>query len=472
LNVLIIEDDPQVGELLVQLLEKWKMDSVLVADCDEARTALLESSVDMLVSDLVLNGTTSLELIQELRASERHENLPILMVSAHAGKPEILAASQAGVDGFLAKPFDPPHLQKKIFEVRRTRLRQEQDRQMCEMWQTRTTYVNNVDTPHIIFGEAIRSEEELVHPSNKEIKNHLVNAWGALKECNDEQQSLEAGHVIESKTTDIVLHVKKQSALEWVRAMFLSCHCSGNVTVIARILRMNRGETLPIYLIYDDVGELPESEVKGLKKLGIKIGRRQKMSEKMNSLIRLHLTGKSGKKAEKAKMTALTPSAVKGRVIADIETMTKLPPLPQVYEKITQLARDQQSDMKDWSKVIELEPMTSATILKHANSSALGFTAEVTNIERAVVLLGKNTVAGLVAGEPVRKSFTAVEENGFKLEEFWLHNIAVDYTSHLLSLDVDTDTDADAPRRETIATAGLDEEAVEVLQLIDLPSRP
>ena len=469
LNVLIIEDDPKIGGLLVRLLEKWKMGAVLVADCDEARTALLETSVDFLVADLVPNGSSSLDLIQELRDSERHENLPILMVAGEAGKAEILAASQAGVDGFLAKPFDPPQLQKKIHEVRRTKLRQLQDHQVREMWKTRTTYVNNLTTSHLIFGEPIESEEELVHPSNRNIKSHLVTAWAALKECNEELESLKAGHVIESRTTDIVLHLKKESALEWVKALFLSCHCTGNVTVIARILRMNRGDSLPIYLIYDQAGELPEAQAKGLKKLGIKIARRQKLAEKMDSLVRLHLTGKTGKKAEKAKVTALTPSAVKARVIADIETMTKLPPLPQVYEKITKLARDPKSDMKDWVKAVEVEPMTCATILKHANSSALGFTAEVTNIERAVVLLGKNTVAGLVAGEAVRKSFTAVEDNGFKLEEFWLHNMAVGYTSHLLSLEVNAD--ADGPQGESIASAGLDEEAEEVLRGIDLPSR-
>ena len=394
MKVLIVEDDPKVGEIIVQFLKKWKMEAVLVSDCDKARTALFETSIDMLVADLVLDETTSLDLIQELRASERHENLPILMVSGKAGKPEIVAASQAGVDGFLAKPFDPSQLQRKIFEVRRARVRQQQDRQVREMWQTRTTYHNEVTRPHVIFGEPIQSEEELVHPSNREIKSHLASAWAAINQCNEELQGLNAGHAIESKTTDIVVHLRSDKALRWVKALFLSCHCTGNVTVIARILRMNRGDSLPIYLIYDQGGELPEAQVKGLKKLGIKIVRRQKLSEKMDDLIRLHLTGATGKKAEKARDKALKPKAVRSRVMADIETMTKLPPLPQVYEKITKLARDPKSDMKEWIEVIEVEPMTCATILKHANSSALGFTAEITDIARAIVLLGKNTVSG------------------------------------------------------------------------------
>ena len=112
--------------------------------------------------------------------------------------------------------------------------------------------------------------------------------------------------------------------------------------------------------------------------------------------------------------------------------------------------------MKEWIKVIEVEPMTCAMILRHANSSAMGMQVEITAVDRAIVMLGKNTVSGLVASEVVRKSFTAVEDMGFKLEEFWLHNLAVGYSAHLLSLAVATDGEAQG---ETIATAGLDDEA-------------
>ena len=155
--------------------------------------------------------------------------------------------------------------------------------------------------------------------------------------------------------------------------------------------------------------------------------------------------------------------------MADIETMTKLPPLPQVFEKISKFARDPKSDMKEWIKVIEVEPMTCAMILRHANSSATGMQIEITAVDRAIVMLGKNTVSGLVASEAVRKSFTAVEDMGFKLEEFWLHNLAVGYSAHLLSLAVASN--GEQTQGETIATAGLDDEAIEVIRAINLPNR-
>jgi HD-like signal output (HDOD) protein len=181
----------------------------------------------------------------------------------------------------------------------------------------------------------------------------------------------------------------------------------------------------------------------------------------------LHLRGKLPRKS--AAQKALSPSAVKDRVMADLETMTDLPQLPQVFEKISHLARNPDSDLKEWIAVIEVEPMTCAMILRQANSSSMGMQVEITAVDRAIVMLGKNTVSGLVASEAVRKSFTAVEDIGFKLEEFWLHNLAVGYSAHLLSLAVATE--GEQTQGETIATAGLDDEAIAVLRAINLPER-
>ena len=469
MNVLLLENDAKVGAMLVQLMKRWDMEAVLVPSCETAREVLFETSIDFLVADLVLEDSTSLELIVELRESERFRDLPILMVSGKAGKEEIVKASRAGVDSFLAKPFAAAQLRRKILEIHRLKRRQRQGGQAREMWENRTIRANDVSSAHVIFGEPISSLEELLDPHNRSIKSFLVPAWMAIQKNNEAQTSLNAGYSIEGKTSDILLYVRQEAVLRWVKVIFLSCHCRGHALVIARIIRMNRGKTLSVYLLYDQKGEIPDTQTKTLKKLGIKILKRDRAIEKLDELMALHLRGKSPRKAAAQMQRALAPSAVKDRVMADIETMTDLPQLPQVFEKISQLDRDPKSDLKEWIKVIEVEPMTCAMILRHANSSSMGMQTEITAVDRAVVMLGKNTVSGLVASEAVRKSFTAVEDIGFKLEEFWLHNLAVGYSAHLLSLSVATDSEQ--TQGETIATAGLDDEAMAVLRAINLPER-
>jgi two-component system chemotaxis response regulator CheY len=444
---------------------------VLAKDCETARAHLAEFPIDVFVADFAVREINVLKLIRGLRRSDQYMNLPVLMLSTNAGRHEIIEASQAGVNGFLAKPFVPDSLQKKIIELYRLQRRIEQDRNAAKVWQGRATYATRMARPFVIFGEAIQSEEELLSPGNREVKSYLNQAWLAIARCNERQPDLNAEYVIESQTKDINLYLKKEEGLQWVKAIFLSCQCHGNASVIARLLRISRGKTLPIYLIYDQKGDIPDFQMTGLKKLGIKIVRRARLTEKIDDLMQLHLGEEVKEKVEVERQKVLAPAQVRVRVMADIELMTKLPPLPQVYEKISALARDQKSDMKKWIEVIEVEPMTCATILRHANSSPMGFKAEITGIDRAIVLLGKNTVSGLVAGEAVRQSFTAVQDMGFKLEEFWLHNVAVGYAAHLLSLAVDGGKKGRGAQADTLANSGLAEEAMDILRGIDLPSR-
>lgn len=150
--------------------------------------------------------------------------------------------------------------------------------------------------------------------------------------------------------------------------------------------------------------------------------------------------------------------------------MTSLPPLPQVYEKISSLSRDTHSDLKEWIEIIKFDPMTCATILRHANSLAYGFKGEVIQIDRAVILLGKNTVAGLVASEAMRQSFATIQEKGFVLEEFWVHSMAAGFAAHILGFPFEG-IPANSQQVDEFASLGLAPDVVQILKKIDLPKR-
>ena len=105
MKILLIEKEPNVGAALVRLLAKWNMEALLAPDSDSARRALYEATFDMLIADLPLSEAATIELVCELREAEQFKALPIVVVSGRADKDDILAASQAGVNGFLAKPF-------------------------------------------------------------------------------------------------------------------------------------------------------------------------------------------------------------------------------------------------------------------------------------------------------------------------------------------------------------------------------
>ena len=123
MNILLIEKEPKIGAALVKLLGKWSMEAQVAPDCDQARTALNEAAFDMLIADLPISESATIQLVREVREAEQFKTLPIVAVSGKAEREDILAASQAGVNGFLAKPFQAGLLKKKIFEVRRSHQR-------------------------------------------------------------------------------------------------------------------------------------------------------------------------------------------------------------------------------------------------------------------------------------------------------------------------------------------------------------
>ena len=461
MDILVIEGESKFAAALSKLLSSWNLTPIVAADIDVARSTLFEHNVDVLLADLRPGDAGTLELITELRESDRFAGLPIIVMSGKIEKEVIVQASRLGIDAFMANPFEPAELRKKIVEVYRKRQQGERLRGLQDLFEHRTTYMGDITSPHIVFGEASTDISAYQNPRQKEVAQYLTTAWQAIQTCNREEAALDAGCVIEDETTNVILQLRKGAAEHWVRAVFLSTRCHGNALVTARLLKANRGRALAIYIIEDQSGEVSAADRAALKELKIRVLRRDKAIEKMQDLMSLHLRGKVPSTAKQEEETS--PQAVKGRIVKDIDTMSNLPALPEVYEKISAYARDPGSDLQDWIKVIKLDPLTCAMVLQHANSLSLGFTADITDIDRAIVLMGKNTVAGIVASEAVRKAFTTVQEIGFNLSEFWIHNLAVGFASHILALPVE-DTEA-------LSKQGLDAETKDLLVELDIPSR-
>ncbi len=117
MQVLLLEDGPEVGRRLLSCLNKWNMNGHLAQNGEEALAVLKESSIDLLITDLVLPKMTGVEVVRQLRQTPRYENLPVLMISGRAQKQDIVEAAELGINSFIAKPFKAAELKKKILEV-------------------------------------------------------------------------------------------------------------------------------------------------------------------------------------------------------------------------------------------------------------------------------------------------------------------------------------------------------------------
>ena len=120
-TILVVEDEPQVQELLAVNLEHAGHRVVRAASAEEAEAKISHELPDVLIVDWMLPGESGLSFARRLRAAERTQRLPILMLTARAMEHDKISGLEAGADDYLTKPFSPKELQARIKAVLRRR---------------------------------------------------------------------------------------------------------------------------------------------------------------------------------------------------------------------------------------------------------------------------------------------------------------------------------------------------------------
>ena len=110
-HILLVEDDPDVGEAVSLLLEDVGHDVALVTTGLAALEACQQRHPDLLMVDVSLpGGMDGLELTRTLRRQSATRELPVLLVSARAHEDDVAAGMAAGANGYVVKPFRPEGL--------------------------------------------------------------------------------------------------------------------------------------------------------------------------------------------------------------------------------------------------------------------------------------------------------------------------------------------------------------------------
>ena len=120
-TVLIVEDEPQIQELVAINLEHIGHRVLRASSVEEAETAIRKELPDVLVLDWMLPGESGLAFARRLRLDERTRDLPILMLTARAMEQDKISGLEAGADDYLTKPFSPRELNARIKAVLRRR---------------------------------------------------------------------------------------------------------------------------------------------------------------------------------------------------------------------------------------------------------------------------------------------------------------------------------------------------------------
>jgi two-component system chemotaxis response regulator CheY len=118
MNILIVDDFSTMRRIIKNLLRDLGYTNT--AEADDGKTALpmLQSgNFDFLVTDWNMPGMTGIELLKHVRADAKLKTMPVLMVTAEAKRDQIVEAAQAGVNGYVVKPFTAAALKEKIERI-------------------------------------------------------------------------------------------------------------------------------------------------------------------------------------------------------------------------------------------------------------------------------------------------------------------------------------------------------------------
>lgn len=122
-QVLVVDDDPDLQEIVTAMLEAVGLAVEAVESAEEALARMESRRPDLLVLDWTLPGMSGLELCKRLRRDASCGALPILFLTAHAGTQDMVEAFAAGADDYVVKPFRAAELGARIFGLlRRTRV--------------------------------------------------------------------------------------------------------------------------------------------------------------------------------------------------------------------------------------------------------------------------------------------------------------------------------------------------------------
>ena len=127
MQVLVAEDDRDIGELIARYVQRNGWTVRLVTSGTEALSYAKEHPIDLLILDLMLPGLSGLDVCRALRADPKTAAIPIIMVTAKVEEGDRISGLELGADDYVSKPFSPNELMARVRALFRRMQRTETD---------------------------------------------------------------------------------------------------------------------------------------------------------------------------------------------------------------------------------------------------------------------------------------------------------------------------------------------------------
>ncbi len=118
-KILIVDDEPDLAELVSYNLKKEGFEVSSASDGEEALKKIRKGNFNLVILDLMLPGIQGMELCRILRNDTKTKHLPIIMLTAKGEDVDKILGLEMGADDYIAKPFSPRELVARVKAVLR-----------------------------------------------------------------------------------------------------------------------------------------------------------------------------------------------------------------------------------------------------------------------------------------------------------------------------------------------------------------
>jgi len=118
MKVLVVDDFSTMRRIVKNLLRDLGFTNIQEADDGSTALPMLQGGdFDFVVTDWNMPGMQGIDLLKAIRADEKLAHIPVLLITAEAKKEQIVMAAQAGVNGYIVKPFTAATLKEKLDKI-------------------------------------------------------------------------------------------------------------------------------------------------------------------------------------------------------------------------------------------------------------------------------------------------------------------------------------------------------------------
>lgn len=118
MSILVVDDFNTMRRIVRSLLKQLGFNNVDEAvDGDDALSKISAKDYALVLSDWNMEPKSGIELLREVRQSEKHKSMPFILITAESKVENIVEAKKAGVNQYIVKPFNAKTLKEKLSTV-------------------------------------------------------------------------------------------------------------------------------------------------------------------------------------------------------------------------------------------------------------------------------------------------------------------------------------------------------------------